>query len=99
MLFYIKYGCRCCTEELIVNARDKQAAEEYARLEAEDIYYGYSCNSLDRYEYDDLTEEEFRDMEYSLMIEDIIYSAEKFNELNERHQTTYEEQGFLPFEL
>ena len=99
MLFYIKYGCSYYTEELIVSAHNKQTAEEYARVEAEDVYFSYSNNCLDRYEYDDLTEEEFEDMEYQVMSESILYYAEPYDLNNEKHQDLLSEQGGLPFDV
>ena len=99
MLFYINYGCTECTEQLIVSANSLQEAENYARIEAEDTYYSYDCNYLDRYEYEELTDDEFADMEFEYMNSDIFYFAEKYDKNNPIHIDVFEEQKGIPFEI
>ena len=99
MLFYIKYGCDCCTEELIIRTDTMRAAEEYAYMQAQDVYYSFSQNDIDRYEYDDLTDEEFNDMEYQMMTEGIYYFVELYDPNNEEHKDLLNEQDGIPFEV
>lgn len=99
MLYYIEYGCSICKEQLIVKANSAEDAENYARVEAEDVYYSYSSNCFDRYEYEDLTDDEFEDMDFEVMCNDIIYKVEKFDKNNFVHTETLAEQNDEPFPL
>ena len=98
-LYFIEYGCSCCTEHLIVEAKDQAVAEYYAYTSAQDCYFGYECNYIDPEDYPDATEEELVEMEQEEMELDIHYSAEDFDESNEEHIETLREQDNKPFEV
>ena len=102
MLFFIKYGCSISRESLIINAKDIEHADQYARQAAEEVYYSYDCNypSEEDYEdFDDMTEEEKNESEFQDMINDIFWNVENFDDKNEEHLDTLKENGGVPFEV
>lgn len=98
-LYFIEYGCSCCTENLIVEAKDQAAAEYYAYTSAQDCWYSYDYNMIDPEDYPDATEEELVEIEQEEMELDIHYLAEEFDESNEEHIETLREQNNKPFEV
>ena len=54
-LYYIEYGCSICTEHLIVEAKNEDTANEYAYLEAQNVYYSYDSNYPDEEECEGLS--------------------------------------------
>ena len=99
-LYFIEYGCSCCSESLIVSCDDPnmalQRAMDYAHQAATDCYYSYDCNYPDPEDYDDLSEEEMAEMEEEEMEYDIFYSAVEYDPANEDHVTALKEQDNKP---
>ena len=99
-LFYIEYGCSICTEHLIVEAESEDAANEYAYLEAQNIYYSYDCNYPDAEDYeDDMSEDDMAELMQQDMEQDIQYFAEIYDAKNEDHAMTMREQDNKPHEI
>ena len=69
-LFYIEYGCSICTEHLIIEAKDIDAANEYAYLEAQNVYYSYDSNYPDEEDCEGMSEDEIRVIAKKYGVED-----------------------------
>ena len=95
-LFYIEYGCSICTEHLIVEAKNEDAAGEYAYLSAQEVYYSYDCNYPDVEDCDGMDEEEIAELMQQDMELDLQYFAEPYNPENEDHTMTMREQNNIP---
>jgi hypothetical protein len=87
-LFYIKYGCSTYTEHLIIEAKDEDAANEYAYLSAQDCY--------DEYSYIDYEEDEEFWGDEENVESDIFYDAVEFDPKNKFHMECYAEQHNKP---
>ena len=98
-LYYIEYGCSICTEHLIVEAKSEDAANEYAYLEAQNVYYSYDCNYPDVEDCEGMDEEEIAEMMQQDMEQDLCYFAEIYDAENEDHAMTMREQDNKPFEV
>ena len=98
-LYYIEYGCSISTERLIVSALNETDAENYAYVSAQDIWHSYECNEIDPEDYPDATEEELYDIEAEEMEMDIQYCVEPFDDKNEDHLETLNEQKGVPFKI
>ena len=98
-LFYIEYGCSICLEHLIVEAKDMGTANEYAYLEAQNVYYSYDSNYPDEEDCEGLDEDEIAEMMQQDMEQDIQYLAEPYDPENEDHIETMREQGGKPHEI
>lgn len=98
-LFYIEYGCSICTEHLIVEAKDEDAANEYAYLSAQDLYWSYDQNCFYEEDFEDIDENDIAEMMEQDMLQDIQYFAEPYNPENEDHATTMREQNNKPHEI
>jgi hypothetical protein len=95
-LFYIEYGCSICTEHLIVEAKSEDAANEYAYLSAQEVYYSYDCNYPDTEDCDGMDEDDIAEMMQQDMEQDIQYFAEIYDAENEDHAMTMHEQNDIP---
>lgn len=95
-LFYIEYGCSICTEHLIVEAKNEDAANEYAYLSAQEIYYSYDCNYPDVEDCEGMDEDDIAEMMQQDMEQDIQYFAEAYDTENEDHTMTMREQNNIP---
>ena len=98
-LFYIEYGCSICTEHLIVEAKDIDAANEYAYLEAQNVYYSYDSNYPDEEDCEGMDEDDIAEMMHQDMEQDIQYFAEIYDAENEDHAMTMREQNNKPHEI
>ena len=99
-LFYIEYGCSICTEHLIIEAKDIDAANEYAYLEAQNVYWSYDQYSqYEEDEFEGMDEDEIAEMMHQDMEQDIQYFAEIYDAENEDHVVTMREQNYKPFEV
>ena len=98
-LFYIEYGCSICTEHLIVEAKNENAANEYAYLEAQNVYYSYDSNYPDEEDCEGMDEDAIAEMMQQDMEQDIQYFAEIYDPDNEDHAMTMREQGNKPHEI
>ena len=98
-LFYIEYGCSICTEHLIVEAKDMGTANEYAYLEAQNVYYSYDSNYPDEEDCEGMDEDEIAEMMHQDMEQDIQYFAELYDPENEDHAMTMREQDNKPHQI
>ena len=99
-LYFIEYGCSCCSETLIVSCDDPNAAlqraMDYAHQAATDCYYSYDCNYPDPDDYPGVSEEELVEIEEEEMEYDIFYSAVEYDPANEDHVSALKEQDNKP---
>jgi hypothetical protein len=98
-LFYIEYSCSICTERLIVEAKDEDAADEYAHLSAQELYWSYDCNYPDVEDCDEMDEDDIAELMQQDMLQDIQYFAVPYNPENEDHAMTMREQNNKPHEI
>ena len=98
-LYYIEYGCSICTEHLIVEAKDMGTANEYAYLEAQNIYYSYDSNYPAEEDCEGMDEDEIAEMMQQDMEQDIQYFAEIYDAENEDHAMTMREQDNKPHQI
>ena len=98
-LYYIEYGCSICTEHLIVEAENMDIANEYAYLEAQNVYYSYGNNYPDEEDCEGMDEDEIAEMMQQDMEQDIHYFAEVYDPDNEDHVMTMREQGNEPHKI
>lgn len=98
-LFYIEYGCSICTEQLIVEAKDIDTANDFAYKEAQDVYYSYDCNYPGEEDCEGMNEEEVAEMMQQDMEQDIQYVAEIYDAENEDHVMTMREQNNRPHQI
>lgn len=98
-LYYIEYGCSICTEHLIVLAKDKQSAQDYAYQEAQNVYYSYDCNYPNMEECEGMDEDDIAEMSREEMEQDIQYYATEYNSEIEDHAMTMHEQDNEPHEI
>ena len=98
-LYYIEYGCSICKEHLIVEAKDHGAATEYARLEAQELYYSYDSNYPSQEDCEDMDEDEIAEKMHEDMEQDTQYFAEIYDAENEDHAMTMREQNNIPYQI
>lgn len=102
-LYFIEYGCSCCSETLIVSCDDSNAAlqraMDYAHQAATDSYYSYDCNYPSDEDYPDIAEEELVDIMEEEMEYDIFYNAVEYDPNNEDHVSALKEQDNKPYEI
>ena len=98
-LYYIEYGCSICTEHLIVEAKDMGTANEYAYLEAQNVYYSYDSNYPNEEDCEGMDEDEIAEMMHQDMEQDIQYFAEIYDAENEDHAITMREQDNKPYQI
>ena len=98
-LYYIEYGCSICTEHLIVEAKDMGTANEYAYLEAQNVYYSYDCNYPDAEDCEGMDEDDIAELAHQDMEQDIQYFAEIYDAENEDHAMTMREQDNKPHQI
>lgn len=102
-LYFIEYGCSCCSETLIISCDDPNAAlqraMDYARQAATDSYFSYDCNYPNDEEYPDASDEEMTDIMQEEMEYDIFYSVVPYDPKNEDHTAAFAEQDNKPYEI
>ena len=98
-LYYIEYGCSICMEHLIIEAKDMGTANEYAYLEAQNIYYSYDSNYPDEEDCEGMDEDDIAEMMQQDMEQDIQYFAEIYDAENEDHAMTMREQDNKPHQI
>lgn len=102
-LYFIEYGCSCCSETLIVSCDDPNAAlqraMDYACQAATDSYFSYDCNYADPEDHPGASEEELAEIEQEEMEYDIFYSAIPYDPKNEDHVAAFAEQDNKPFKI
>ena len=99
MKYFITYGCGCGNEYAVIEAKNKDDAMNYARECAIENYQSFEgfhgvldwAEVKEEYELEDDYEV---DIAYAEEIENSIdYGVELFDETNDEHVDTLEEQG------
>lgn len=98
-LYYIEYGCSICTDHLIVEAKDMDAAHEYAYLEAQNVYYSYDSNYPDEEDCEGMDEDDIAEMMQEDMEQDIHYLVVAYNPEDEEHAMVMHDQNNKPHEI
>ena len=98
-LYLIEYGCSICSEHLIVLADSLEEANEYAYLEAQNVYYSYDCNYPDAEDCEGMDEDDIAEMMQEDMEQDIHYIAVEYNPEDEEHVMVMHDQNDKPYEI
>lgn len=98
-LYLIEYGCSICSEHLVVLASSLEDANEYAYLEAQNVYYSYDCNYPDAEDCEGMDEDDIAAMIQEDMEQDIHYLAVEYNPNNEDHVMVMHDQNDKPHEI
>ena len=99
-LYLIEYGCSICSEHLVVLAQSIDDAQEFAYLEAQNVYYSYDCNYPDaEYFEDDMSEDDMAEVMQQDMEQDIHYYAVEYDPEDEEHLMVMNDQGGVPHEI
>jgi hypothetical protein len=98
-LYLIEYGCSICSEHLVVLANSLEDANEYAYLEAQNVYYSYDCNYPDVEDCEGMDEDDIAEMMQEDMEQDIHYLAVEYNPEDEEHVMVMHDQNDKPYEI
>lgn len=98
-LYLIEYGCSICSEHLVVLADSLDDANEYAYLEAQNVYYSYDSNYPDAEDCEGMDEDDVAEMMQEDMEQDIHYLAVPYDPNNEDHAMTMCDQDNKPHEI
>ena len=98
-LYLIEYGCSICSEHLVVLANSLEDANEYAYLEAQNVYYSYDCNYPDAEDCEGMDEDDIAEMMQEDMEQDIHYLAVVYNPEDEEHVMVMHDQNDKPHEI
>ena len=99
-LYLIEYGCSICTEHLVVLAQSIDEANEYAYLEAQNVYYSYDCNYPDVEDCEeDMSEDDIAELAHQDMEQDIHYLAVEYDPTDEEHLMVMRDQYNKPYEI
>ena len=98
-LYLIEYGCSICSEHLIVLADSLEDANEYAYLEAQNVYYSYDYNYPDAEDCEGMNEDDIAEMMQEDMEQDIHYFAVTYNPEDEEHVMVMHDQNDKPHEI
>ena len=98
-LYLIEYGCSICSEHLVVLADSLEDANEYAYLEAQNVYYSYDSNYPDAEDCEGMDEDDIAEMMQEDMEQDIHYFAVIYNPEDEEHVTVMHDQNDKPHEI
>jgi hypothetical protein len=98
-LYLIEYGCSICSEHLVVLADSLEDANEYAYLEAQNIYYSYDYNYPDAEDCEGMDEDDIAEMMQEDMEQDIHYLAVIYNPEDEEHVMVMHDQNDKPHEI
>ena len=98
-LYLIEYGCSICSEHLVVLADSLEDANEYAYLEAQNVYYSYDCNYPDVEDCEGMDEDDIAELAQQDMEQDIHYLAVPYNSEDEEHQAYMLDQNNKPHEI
>ena len=98
-LYLIEYGCSICSEHLVVLADSLEDANEYAYLEAQNIYYSYDSNYPDAEDCEGMDEDDIAEMMQENMEQDIHYLAVEYNPEDEEHVMVMHDQNDKPHEI
>ena len=98
-LYLIEYGCSICSEHLVVLADSQDEANEYAYLEAQNVYYSYDCNYPDMDECEGMDDDDIAELVQQDMEQDIHYFAVEYNPEDEEHVMVMHDQNDKPYEI
>jgi hypothetical protein len=98
-LYLIEYGCSICSEHLIVLADSLEDANEYAYLEAQNVYYSYDSNYPNAEDCEGMDEDDIAEMMQEDMEQDIHYLAVVYNPEDEEHVMVMHDQNDKPHEI
>lgn len=98
-LYLIEYGCSICSEHLVVLANSLEEANEYAYLEAQNVYYSYDSNYPDTEDCEGMDEDDIAEMMQEDMEQDIHYLAVVYNPEDEEHVMVMHDQNDKPYEI
>ena len=98
-LYLIEYGCSICSEHLVVLADSLEDANEYAYLEAQNVYYSYDYNYPDAEDCEGMDEDDIAEMMQEDMEQDIHYLAVIYNPEDEEHVMVMHDQNDKPHEI
>ena len=98
-LYLIEYGCSICSEHLVVLADSLEDANEYAYLEAQNVYYSYDSNYPDAEDCEGMDEDDIAEMMQEDMEQDIHYFAVAYNPEDEEHVMVIHDQNDKPHEI
>ena len=98
-LYLIEYGCSICSEHLVVLANSLEDANEYAYLEAQNVYYFYDSNYPDAEDCEGMDEDDIAEMMQEDMEQDIHYFAVTYNPEDEEHVMVMHDQNEKPYEI
>lgn len=98
-LYLIEYGCSICSEHLVVLADSLEDANEYACLEAQNVYYSYDSNYPDEKDCEGMDEDDIAEMMQEDMEQDIHYLAVIYNPEDEEHVMVMHDQNDKPHEI
>ena len=98
-LYLIEYGCSICSEHLVVLANSLEDANEYAYLEAQNVYYSYDSNYPDAEDCEGMDEDDIAEMMQEDMEQDIHYFAVTYNPEDEEHVMVMHDQNDKPHEI
>lgn len=98
-LYLIECGCSICSEHLVVLADSLEDANEYAYLEAQNVYYSYDYNYPDAEDCEGMDEDDIAEMMQEDMEQDIHYLAVIYNPDDEEHVMVMHDQNDKPHEI
>ena len=98
-LYLIEYGCSICSELLVVLADSLEDANEYAYLEAQNVYYSYDSNYPDAEDCEGMDEDDIAEMMQEDMEQDIHYLAVIYNPEDEEHVMVMHDLNDKPHEI
>lgn len=98
-LYLIEYGCSICSEHLVVLANSLEDANEYAYLEAQNVYYSYDCNYPDMDDCEGMDDDDIAEMMQEDMEQDIHYLVVEYNPEDEEHVMVMHDQNNKPYEI
>lgn len=98
-LYLIEYGCSICSEHLVVLADSLEDANEYAYLEAQNVYYSYDSNYPDAEDCEGMDEDDIAEMMQEDMEQNIHYLAVIYNPEDEEHVMVMHDQKDEPHEI
>lgn len=98
-LYLIEYGCSICSEHLVVLADSLEDANEYAYLEAQNVYYSYDSNYPDAEDCEGMDEDDIAEMMQEDMEQGIHYLAVVYNPEDEEHVMVMHDQNDKPHEI
>ena len=98
-LYLIEYGCSICSEHLVVLADSLEDANEYAYLEAQNVYYSYDSNYPDAEDCEGMDEDDIAEMMQEDMEQNIHYLAVIYNPEDEEHMMVMHDQNDKPHEI